>query len=84
MPLLGCDMYGFLVCMIKRDAAAAKQHVDIQMGKQIDVEYIDPYAAQIYGVQRAKWDAKRAREAHKQALLDAKLDPVSDEEFMTG
>ena len=60
-----------------------KQCVSIQVGKQIDLEYIDPYAAEVYGVQRAKWDAKRAREAHKQALLDAKKDPVSDEdEFM--
>lgn len=56
----------------------------MQVGKQIDVDYIDPYAAEVYGVQRSKWDAKRAREAHKQALLDAKVVPVSDEEFMTG
>ena len=44
----------------------------LQAGAKIDLQYIDPYAAEIYGVQRAKWDAKRARAAHKQALLDAK------------
>ena len=47
-------------------------NVVVQAGKLVDLQYADPYAAAIYGVQQQKWDAKQKRDANKQALTAAR------------
>lgn len=41
----------------------------------LDLQYVDPYAAEAYGIQQGKWDSKQkreaAREAHKAATASA-------------
>ena len=43
-----------------------------QAGKLLDLQYTDPYAAQVYRAQQQKWDAKHQREAAKEALIAAR------------
>ena len=38
----------------------------------MDLQYIDPYAAEVYSAQQQKWDAKQQREAAKEALIAAR------------
>ena len=36
-----------------------------QAGKLLDLQYVDPYAAEVYTVQQKKWDLKQKPEATK-------------------
>jgi len=49
----------------------------LQAGKLVDLQYVDPYAAEIYGVQQQKWSAKQKREAERQALVAARATSAS-------
>ncbi len=44
----------------------------LQSGKLLDIQYADPYAAEIYSLQQQKWNAKNKREADKEALIAAR------------
>ena len=37
----------------------------VQTGKLLDLQYVDPYAAEVYSVQQKKWDLKQRPEAGK-------------------
>lgn len=39
--------------------------LDVQTGKLLDLQYVDPYAAEVYSVQQKKWDLKQKPEASK-------------------
>jgi len=44
----------------------------VQSGKLLDIQYADPYAAEVYSLQQQKWNAKNKREADKEALIAAR------------
>ncbi len=48
-----------------------------QAGKLLDLQYVDPYAADIYDVQQQKWSAKQKREADRQAVVAARATSAS-------
>ena len=49
----------------------------LQAGKLLDLQYVDPYAADVYDTQQQKWDAKQQREADKKALIAARAASVT-------
>ena len=49
----------------------------LQAGKLLDLQYVDPYAADIYDVQQQKWSAKQKREADRQAVAAARATSAS-------
>ena len=49
----------------------------LQAGKLLDLQYVDPYAADIYDVQQQKWNAKQKREADRQAVVAARATSAS-------
>ena len=48
-----------------------------QDGKLLDLQYVDPYAADIYDVQQQKWSAKQKQEADRQAVAAARATSAS-------
>ncbi len=49
----------------------------LQAGKLLNLQYVDPYAADIYDVQQQKWNAKRKRETDRQAVVAARATSAS-------
>jgi len=49
----------------------------LQAGKLLDLQYVDPYAAEIYDVQQQKWSAKQKREADRQVVVAARATSAS-------
>lgn len=41
----------------------------VQPGKLLDLQYVDPYAAEIYSIQQHKWDAKQKKTASAASSL---------------
>ncbi|DBA87705.1 hypothetical protein WJX77_003659 [Trebouxia sp. C0004] len=52
-------------------------HKLLEAGKLLDLQYVDPYAAEIYDVQQQKWSAKKKREADRQAVVAARAASAS-------
>ncbi|KAL0028541.1 hypothetical protein WJX79_000350 [Trebouxia sp. C0005] len=52
-------------------------HKLLEAGKLLDLQYVDPYAAEIYNVQHQNWSAKQKREADRQAAVAARATSAS-------
>ena len=44
----------------------------MQAGKLLGLQYAEPYAAEVYALQQQKWDAKRQRDADREAQKAAR------------
>lgn len=52
----------------------------VQAGKLLDLQYVDPYAAEVYSVQQKKWDHKKkpkAAEGYTASAASASMTPLS-------
>lgn len=59
------------------DAVLTVMVCSLQAGKLLDLQYVDPYAADVYDTQQQKWDAKQQREADKKALIAARAASIT-------
>lgn len=53
----------------------------VQAGKLLDLQYVDPYAAEVYSVQQKKWDHKKkpkaAEGSYTASAASASMTPLS-------